>query len=74
MKTVCMYDNPIKLKGMVCSLCCPDDIEIVGKLGDNQYLAKYKTTMCTAIFNPFTCMYYADDVYGVINEEEFDEA
>lgn len=21
---------------------------------------------CTAIFNPFTCVYYADDVYGAI--------
>lgn len=24
--------------------------------------------VCNAIFNPFTCCYYADDVYGVIED------
>ncbi|MCM1532362.1 MAG: hypothetical protein NC114_08845 [Ruminococcus flavefaciens] len=30
------------------------------------YIAKYKDIFCTAIFNGFTCSYYADDKYGVI--------
>lgn len=30
------------------------------------YIVKYKDIFCTAIFNGFTCSYYADDVYGVI--------
>lgn len=30
------------------------------------YIVKYKELLCTAIFNGFTCSYYADDVYGVI--------
>lgn len=30
------------------------------------YIVKYKDTFCTAIFNGFTCSYYADDKYGVI--------
>ena len=32
------------------------------------YIAEYKGVKCTAIFNPFTCSYYADDVYGRIEE------
>ena len=28
------------------------------------YIVKYKDTFCTAIFNGFTCSYYADDIYG----------
>lgn len=30
------------------------------------YIVKYKDILCTAIFNGFTCSYYADDKYGVI--------
>lgn len=32
------------------------------------YIAEYKGVKCTAIFNPFTCSYYTDDVYGRIEE------
>ncbi len=31
------------------------------------YIVKYKDILCTAIFNGFTCSYYADDKYGRIN-------
>lgn len=24
---------------------------------------------CSAIFNPFSCSYYADDIYGIIRED-----
>lgn len=30
-------------------------------------------TECTAIFNPFTCLYYADDRYGVIDTYDVDD-
>lgn len=30
------------------------------------YIADYRGVKCTAIFNPFTCEYYADDIYGII--------
>ncbi len=33
------------------------------------YIADYKGIKCTAIFNGFTCCFYADDVYGVIRED-----
>ena len=32
------------------------------------YIVDYGGVKCTAIFNPFTCTYYADDVYGIIKE------
>lgn len=35
--------------------------------GDQKYyIVRYKDILCTAIFNSFTCSYYADDIYGVI--------
>ena len=41
---------------------------IVEKIGDNLYLADYNGTRCTAIFNPFVCRYYVDDIYGKVGE------
>jgi len=46
-----------------------DDITILDQRQDgNQtvYIVNYKGTLCTAIFNFFTCTYYADDIYGKI--------
>ena len=30
------------------------------------YLVDYKGVICTAIYNPFSGCYYADDIYGVV--------
>jgi len=38
---------------------------ILKKIGDNLYIAEYNGVKCTAIFNPFVCRYYVDDVYGL---------
>ena len=43
-----------------------DEITVLEKVGDNAYIVDYKGVKCTAIFNCFTCCYYADDVYGRI--------
>ena len=32
------------------------------------YIVKYKNVFCTAIFNGFNCTYYADDLYGRIEQ------
>ena len=32
------------------------------------YIVDYKGVKCTAIFNGFNCCYYADDVYGRIEQ------
>lgn len=49
-----------------------DEITILEERHDEQhgkyYIADYKGVKCTAIFNGFTCCYYADDVYGRVAE------
>ena len=36
----------------------------------NAYIVKYGNVKCTAIYNPLTCQYYADDKYGIIKEKQ----
>ncbi len=43
--------------------------EIIRKIADNLYLAKYDDVFCTAIFNPFAGRYFVDDVYGIQKED-----
>ena len=45
---------------------------IVKSIGDNLYLADYNGVRCTAIFNPFVCRYYVDDVYGIRVDDDSD--
>lgn len=39
---------------------------IIGR--QTTYIVNYGGVKCTAVFNPFTCTYYADDLYGIIKE------
>lgn len=32
--------------------------------GQSGYIVDYNGVICTAIFNPFSCGFYADDIYG----------
>lgn len=41
------------------------DADIIEEIGDNLYLAEYNGIQCTAIFNPYVCKYFVDDVYRV---------
>lgn len=41
-----------------------DEITVLDKVGDNDYIVDYKGVKCHALFNWFTCAYFADDVYG----------
>ena len=36
----------------------------------NAYIVDYGGVICTAIFNPLNCQYYADDKYGKIMEKQ----
>jgi hypothetical protein len=48
-----------------------DKITILEKIDNPRqpyYIVEYNGKKCTAIFNPFVCEYYADDLYGVIEE------
>lgn len=60
----------MKVKAMVHSQKDIRDCEIVEKVGDNQYIAEYRGTLCTAIFNPFTGLYYVDDIYGIVGDRK----
>lgn len=46
------------------------EAEIIGKIGDNLYLAEADGVRCTAIFNPFVGRFFVDDVNGVLSREE----
>ena len=40
-----------------------EEITVIEKVGDNDYIVDYNGTKCHAIFNWFVCEYYADDIY-----------
>lgn len=48
-----------------------DEITVLEEITNDRqttYIVDYGGVKCTAIFNPFTCEYYADDVYGRLNK------
>jgi len=55
---------PFKTKAHINSLHgTMDEITVIEDLGNNDYIVDYKGVKCHALFNWFTCEYYADDVY-----------
>lgn len=47
-----------------------DEITVLQQVDDNDYLVDYKGVKCHAIFNPFVCEYYTDDLYTVVVKED----
>ena len=46
-------------------------IEILEEVGDNDYIVLTPAGVkCHALFNPFTCYFFADDVYRVVTDEK----
>lgn len=45
-----------------------DEITVLDKVGDNDYIVDYKGVKCHALFNWFVCVYFADDVYRRVAE------
>lgn len=63
--------KPFKTEAIIYSLNGVKDTVIVlseTMVTPNQpgYLVDYKGVICTAIYNPFSDCYYADDIYGVV--------
>ena len=58
-----------KTNAMVHSLKAQDEVAILHENGCNDVIAEYKGKRCTAIFNPFSGLYYVDDVYGVLPDQ-----
>ena len=46
------------------------EVTIIARVDYNDYIVEYHGIRCHAIFNPFVCAYYADDVYGVIEDKQ----
>ena len=44
-----------------------DEITVLEKVGDNDYIVDYRGVKCHALFNWFIGAYFADDVYGRID-------
>ena len=48
-----------------------EQVELVEKKEGNNYIVKTQDGItCTAIFNGFSGLYYADDLFGIIEKEE----
>jgi len=45
-----------------------DTVTIIEHKDNNNVIAEYKGKRYKAVFNPFVCMYYVDDKYGLISE------
>jgi hypothetical protein len=46
-----------------------DTVTIIHENNNNDVVAEYKSIRYTAIFNPFVCCYYVDDVYGLLPDQ-----
>lgn len=44
------------------------EITVLEEVGNNDCIVDYKGVKCHALFNWFVCEYYADDVYGIVEE------
>lgn len=65
----------MKVTAMVHSKEQREEAEIIGKnykgWDGTEYIVLTKDGVkCTAIYNPFVGIYYADDIYGIIKEEQ----
>jgi hypothetical protein len=58
-----------KTKAMIHSLKAQDEVTILHENGNNDVIAEYQGKRCTAIFNPFVCLHYVDDIYGVLPDQ-----
>ena len=47
-----------------------DEITVLEKVGDNDYIVDYKGVRCHALFNWFVCEYFVDDLYRVVGDNE----
>ena len=48
-----------------------DEITVLDKVGENDYIVDYKGVKCHALFNWFVCQFYADDIYRTVKEDEY---
>ena len=44
------------------------EVTVLQRTSDGKLIVDYKGTKCMAIYNPFAGIYFADDIYSVIND------
>lgn len=59
-----------KTKAQVHSLNAQDEVIILHEKGNNDVIAEYKGKRCTAIYNVFVGLFYVDDIYGVLPDQD----
>ena len=47
-----------------------EEVEMLEKRQSDYIVLTQDGTKCTAIWNPFVCLFYADDIYGIIDQAE----
>jgi len=60
----------LETKAMIHSFNDYGTATIIGKYGDNKYIAQYNGQHCTAIYNPFVGCYYVDNIYGLLSPDQ----
>ena len=58
-----------KAKAMIHSLNEEGVVTIIHENGSNDVVAEYQGKRYTAIFNGFVCLYYVDDIYGLLTNQ-----
>ena len=58
------------LNGEMREITVLDIRTVSGQSLEKEYIVQYGDIKCTAIFNPITNHFYADDKYGIITEGE----
>ena len=58
-----------KARAMVHSLKEQDVVTILHEKDCNDVVAEYKGKRYRAIFNGFVCLYYVDDLYGLLPDQ-----
>jgi len=58
-----------KTKAMVHSLKARDEVTILHENDYNDVVAEYKGKRYTAVFNLYLGLYYVDDIYGVLPDQ-----
>lgn len=60
--------NPYKALAMIHSLNSTREALIVSFEDNNHCRAIFGNKLCSAIYNPFSGLFYVDDLYGVLEE------
>ncbi len=60
------YKTPVHIHSLNGEMA---EITVLEEAGNNNYIVDYKGVKCHALFNPFVCEYYVDDVYGIIEDD-----